>query len=607
MDQVIPLIINAIRQGQAAEAERLCRASLEQQPQAADTLLLLGMSLQQQGRFHEAVPIFARLTELQPELVEHWSNYATVLDLAGEAVAAEGALKAALRLAPNDADLLDRLGTLQLQLREFLDARATLFKAYALTPDSPVVRIHAAQACMACRDSRIGELVRPWRQWLPLEDDLQLTLAELQMQLTDGPAARDLLEDLVKRSPDNTGAKLLLAGVYERTNQLDEAAALLEQLAKASPPPAADGMRRAIAYHRSRLALRQRKPTEARRELEASGPLSEVDFRYYFALGEACDKVGDTAAAMRALEEAHRRQVEEIRAIAPYRFEAGAPIIPHAAARVSPEDLEKWPELKAPDASQSPVFIVGFPRSGTTLLEQMLDAHPRLQSMDERPFFNNLSNQLEEQGWRVPQDLNKLDQRDCDELRKGYLTLACDKVRRRWDAQLVDKNPLNMLLLPIIHRLFPEAKFILALRHPCDVMLSCYMQNFQSMVLTVACASLENLAKAYVEAFQCWLYHVDVFKPQVFVSRYEELIADTPRQTARISEFLGLGDSEAMLRFDARAIEKGYIATPSYAQVIQPINTKGLNRWHRYREYFEPVLPILQPMLDHWGYSAKAG
>lgn len=606
MDQAIPLIVSAIQQGQPVEAERLCRISLARQPEQAEALLLLGMSLQQQGRMDEAVPYYSRLTELQPQVVEHWSNYATALAMVGDLTEAKEALKSALRLAPEDADLLDRLGTVQLQLREFLDARATLFKAFAIAPDSPVVRIHAAQACMACRDSRIGELVRPWRQWLPLDDDLQFTLAELQMQLTDGPAARDLLEDLVRRSPEHPGARLLLAGIYERTNQLEEADALLQEI-EASPDAGADGMRKAIAYHKSRLALRRRNPVEARTILETSGPLSETDFRYYFALAEACDKSGDTAAAMRALEVAHKRQVDEIRAIAPYRFEPGAPIIPHAAARVSSEDLHGWPPLRAPDASQSPVFIVGFPRSGTTLLEQMLDAHPRLQSMDERPFFNNLSNQLEDQGWRVPQDLGKLEQRDCDELRKGYLTLACDKVRRRWDAQLVDKNPLNMLLLPIIHRLFPEAKFILALRHPCDVMLSCYMQNFQSMVLTVACASLENLAKAYVEAFQCWLYHVDVFKPQVFVSRYEELIADTPRQTARISEFLGLGDSESMLRFDERAIEKGYIATPSYAQVIQPINTKGLNRWHRYREYFEPVLPILRPMLEYWGYSTEAG
>jgi hypothetical protein len=233
----------------------------------------------------------------------------------------------------------------------------------------------------------------------------------------------------------------------------------------------------------------------------------------------------------------------------------------------------------------------------------MLDAHPRLQSMDERPFFNILSSQLDNFGIRIPQDLGRLNQRDCDELRKGYLILACSKVPRRWDAQLVDKNPLNMLWVPMIHRLFPEGKFILALRHPCDVILSCYMQNFRSAVLAAASASLERLAHAYVAAMECWLYHVDVIKPDVFVSRYEDLVADTPRQTRRIAEFLELDDSESMLHFDARAREKGYIATPSYTQVIEPINRKGMNRWHRYREYFEPILPILRPMLEHWNYT----
>jgi hypothetical protein len=159
-----------------------------------------------------------------------------------------------------------------------------------------------------------------------------------------------------------------------------------------------------------------------------------------------------------------------------------------------------------------------------------------------------------------------------------------------------------MLWLPMIHRLYPVAKFILAVRHPCDVILSCYMQNFRAAPLAVASESLERLAQAYVAAMECWLFHVDVMKPDVFVSRYEDLVADPPGQTRRIAEFLQLEDAASMLRFDARAREKGYIATPSYTQVIEPINTNGLNRWHRYRENFEPVLPILRPMLERWNY-----
>jgi hypothetical protein len=361
---------------------------------------------------------------------------------------------------------------------------------------------------------------------------------------------------------------------------------------------------REIQRQQAQLAFRKGAPSEARARLEMAGPRDGMDSAHYFALAGICDQADDFAEAMNALQEAHSRQIAELRTATPHRFAPGALVLPRAESRVSATDYHAWPHLLAPDAGQSPVFIVGFPRSGTTLLEQMLDAHPRLQSMDERPFFSMLATEFEDvTGLGIPGDLALLSQRDCDELRKGYLALACSKIPRRWDACLVDKNPLNMLWLPMIHRLFPQARFMLALRHPCDVILSCYMQNFRSAVLAAASASLERLAQAYVAAMECWLYHVELIKPDVFVSRYEELVADTPAQTRRIAEFLGLDDAESMLHFDIRAREKGYIATPSYTQVIEPINRKGMNRWHRYREYFEPVLPILAPMLKHWRYE----
>ena len=174
---------------------------------------------------------------------------------------------------------------------------------------------------------------------------------------------------------------------------------------------------------------------------------------------------------------------------------------------------------------------------------------------------------------------------------------------RRWDAQLVDKNPLNMLWLPMIHRLFPNAKFILALRHPCDVVVSNYMQNFRSSVLALASASLERTALAYSTAMEAWLHHVGVFKPDVFVSRYEDLVSNPALQAQRLAEFIGVGRGEELLQFDRHARDKGYIATPSYAQVIQPVNRKGLNRWHRYQDAMVPAVEVLQPMLDYWGYA----
>jgi hypothetical protein len=224
--------------------------------------------------------------------------------------------------------------------------------------------------------------------------------------------------------------------------------------------------------------------------------------------------------------------------------------------------------------------------------------------MDETPFFERLAGKLRSHDPRILDDLSVLRQYDCDELRKKYFLLTAERIQRRADVRLVDKNPLNMLWLPMIHRLFPAAKIILCVRHPCDVVLSCYMQNFRSSVLGAACENLERLAAAYVQAMQTWLQHAAVIKPDALVSRYEDLVADTTTQTRRVADFLDLADAAPMLRFDQRAREKGYIATPSYSQVIEPVNTKGLGRWQAYRKYFEPALPILQPMLDHWGYSS---
>jgi hypothetical protein len=226
--------------------------------------------------------------------------------------------------------------------------------------------------------------------------------------------------------------------------------------------------------------------------------------------------------------------------------------------------------------------------------------------MDENPFFERLAGTLRAHDRRILDDLSVLRQYDCDELRKRYLLMVNERMPRRWDARIVDKNPLNMLWLPFIYRLFPAARFIFCVRHPCDTLLSCYMQNFRSVVLAAACENLPRLARAYVQAMDVWLQHANVFKPRVLVSRYEDLVADPPAQAARIAQFLELDDAAPMLAFDQHAREKGYIATPSYSQVIEPINTRGLDRWQRYREWFEPVLPTLAPMIEHWGYPTDA-
>jgi hypothetical protein len=157
----------------------------------------------------------------------------------------------------------------------------------------------------------------------------------------------------------------------------------------------------------------------------------------------------------------------------------------------------------------------------------------------------------------------------------------------------------------MIRRLFPNAKIIMALRHPCDVILSCYMQNFRAPAFMVLCSTLERLATSYANAMQFWIHHQPLLCPDVLLLRYEETVGDFPAQLVHIAEYLGIQDHRYLADFSAHAMRKGYISTPSYSQVIEPVSSRAVGRWESYRSYFEPVFDILRPVASHWGYSLE--
>lgn len=513
----------------------------------------------------------------------------------------EPALLRSLEREPENSDLLFRLGALRIRGSDPAGAREALLHAHVLQPESVPIRIHAARALALCKDDRAAQLIVDWRDWLPLPDPQQYLLADV-MQLTDwGAESVGVLEDLLQRSPQHAGAKLLLAALYERTNRLMDASSIVSDLL-AHDSGDADVQKEALHQH-AVLLMRAGESAQARKILEDAGPRFPDDVGYYYGLGNLADRLQDPPAVMRYLAVAHAIQARELERVAPQRLAAGAPILPAAAASLDAAGYARWPALHAPDPRQSPIFVVGFPRSGTTLVEQMLDAHPALQSMDERPLFNTLSDQLADFGVSVPQDLHKLTQTDCDELRKGYLLMASAKIERDWRAQLVDKNPLNMLWLPLLQRMFPHARIVFVLRHPCDALISNYMQNYRTAVMVAMSISLERLAQAYVVAIRHWQHHAALLKPSVLTVRYENLVRDPKTEAARLADFLDLADSEPLMRVRQHARDKAFIGTPSYAEVVEPIHRQRIGRWQPYRRWLQNALPVVAPVCEELGYA----
>jgi len=599
----------AIQDQRLKEAERMACAYLAAAPNDESGLMLLALVLQRQGRAAAAATTHRRLTELFPQASQHWNNLGTLARETGDPIEAKNAYAQALRLDPAYYNAWMNLGFLHAELGEFPNARDAYLRALALETGSIEARVHAARTCATLAEQeRAHELIADWSTWPTLPIELAHDLVGVLLQLGRIHEARARLDALLGENPTNIAAQAKMALICERLNQLDEARDWIARI------PPLDSLRdpldcEDVANAHIALALREGDPERVGKLLDwlraHLPPNRHIDESWYFLLAQAHAKQSDPPRTMAALAQAHALQLDIARQVVPELLTPDAEPLKSAAIWIDAANYRGWkPDPTAPPPEASPVFVVGFPRSGTTMLEQMLDAAPELKSMDERAFTQNLIERMSEYGLLYPRDLNQLTVAQCSEMRALYWQLTAEVAPRAPHERLVDKNPMNMLRLPLLKRLFPEAPVILALRHPCDVILSNYMQHFRSSAFAVMCSSLERLAKSYVAAMRFWIHHEALLAPRVLHSRYEDLLHDFAGNSRRIATFVDVESSEPMLHFDRHAREKGFISTPSYTQVIEPPHKRSIGRWHAYAKYFEPVLPILEPIMTHWGYTA---
>ncbi len=583
---------------------------------ADDTAVLLyGAALQYVGRLDESIALFRHLTQRHPGVSEYWNNLGLVAREAGDYTLAEDALLKAIALGPSNAQTHYNLGLLYSQQQRWLLARESLLEAVGLAGDFVEARLQAAYACHFCGDTRGAEvMLEDAAQWPPQAADQALILATILSSLGYQKTAFQTLDRAVLPEGPARAALVmrivaLRASMHERSNDVHEAARELEVLPVATLEalPAGDWELRhaGLQVHASVASRRGELDYAAALFARLQGERDEAHLQANaaFSLASIRDKQGRRDEARQALRDAHAAQLRFARDFVPELLEEGSQPLDMVQHNVDRLAHDRWSALRAPRSHESPVFVVGFPRSGTTLLEQMLDSHPDFRSMDERAFIYELIKRMQLAGQSYPADLAGLSQANVDQLRDIYANVVSKVVPDLGNRRLVDKNPLNMLCLPMIMRLFPEARIILCLRHPCDVLLSCYMQPFRSPAFMVLCSTLERLARGYVDAFEQWFRHVEVFAPRVLEWRYESVVSRFDEHIARLGQFLELDDATPMARFAEHARAKGFISTPSYAQVTEGIHRKAVNRWHAYRDLFEPVLPTLRPMMERLGYS----
>lgn len=269
--------------------------------------------------------------------------------------------------------------------------------------------------------------------------------------------------------------------------------------------------------------------------------------------------------------------------------------------------LTRWSLEDFADSLPTPVFLMGFLRSGTTLTEQILAAHPDVISSDENELIYGLAHRIQQitrcPADDIPSGLRQLDLKQARDLRRHYWQRVGEEYQS-FDAmkhRFINKVALNSIEIGLIASLFPEARILFALRDPRDVCLSCFQQTFRPSLSTVNLADLQGIAEQYAAVMDLWLTMKPLMQPRFHELRYEDLVADIQGCMGGVFDFLSLPWSGQIINYHEKA--KGrYISTPSHADVSQPVYTRSLARWRSYHKQIQAVETLLAPFIQAFGY-----
>lgn len=593
------------------------RAAIEKCPEKTEPGNLLGLALIEAGRPREAIDwlesmlaargdtaeiyntlagarhalgdtagamaAFQRAVELDPRCARAHNNLGLLLQQNGDPARAELEYRAALSSEPGNADFENNLGTALMALGRNDDAIAVLRSATRRD------RRHAAAW------NNLGNAllsVKGFRENFPEADAAYTHAIELKADFAEAhyhygtclqqqgrfEEAYTRFGEAVALRPDYTAALAGQVMVLERLGRFQEANAILQPLLSGRK----DDVMVALAY--GVLAKHLDECEEALALLETLDPQGLEKWariQLNFVMGDLYDDAGEYG---KSFEHYHAANTEDHPG---YSVKQTEHLFSSLRGAFSREKLESRP--RASNRSELPIFIVGMPRSGTTLLEQILASHPDVHGAGELEDIYHLSGSLSKRlgsKWPYPACMDDATAESLDRIAEEYLdhlqAYAPDARR------IVDKMPHNFEALGLIDRLFPGARVLHCRRNPVDTCVSIYFKHFNSF--HAYASDLGSLGLYYRQYEQLMEYWKQTLSIPILDVQYEEVVADQEDMSRRILEFVGL-------EWDARCLNyhelQRTVNTPSYDQVRKPIYTKSVERWRRYEAHLKPLLDAL--------------
>ncbi len=520
-----------------------------------------------QGELDEARQIFSRFCRNDPDDAEAWLLNGLCHRGLGHGEEATRCLERAVEANPIDPDYRAALGRIYIDLRRAGSAVKAFREGLRVASNHEDCHLGLVAALLAGGRYREAIEATEAAEAAGIDDaELHAQRATACERLHRLEEARTAAEHALELAPDHPRAAFTLAQVEARCGDLDAARTRLEKLIHTQLPP----------FQRAAVAA------ELGKVLDRQGN-HETAFAAFTASNNAVKGTVDRRLNLDAIFLAMERR----------------------RAWFTTEQTATWRDDEPEDDTPSPVFLVGFPRSGTTLTEQLLASLDPVVVSDEQLIVDRLMQEapkLLKRKIPYPDGLAELTPTDLAWIRLHYWKLAEEMVGPVAEGQIfVDKLPLNLLKLGPIHRIFPRAKIIMLLRDPRDCCLSCYMRAFVPNQAMVNFLDLKRTARFYAAAMDLWFHYRDALPLDYLEVRYEDLVADLEGGVRRLLDFLGLPWDDAVLHFYEQAGKRD-VTTPSYASVASPIYQHAVGRWRSYEKQLAPILPALAPYVEAFGY-----
>ncbi|KQT61525.1 pilus assembly protein [Methylobacterium sp. Leaf456] len=560
----------ALRGGDRAGAERIGLSVLERAPLQPEALAVLGEIRFSQGNTKAAAALLERLAAVEPG--NFWPvNKLALLELGrGDIEAAERHARQGVRLAPANPQAHNLMGMAMTEAHRPALGEYHCRRALALSGRRIPLVLSNLATCLK-NQGKVEEARALYREADGLEPDNRHTLlAWAQLEEADRKLddAESLLDRLERLGPPSPQMLLLRAAILGRRKQAEAAVALLDRAAQGR-------------------SLRPVERLERGRQLDRLG-------RY----DEAWPEFATAKQRMRELS-GHG-----------YLRDEAVGMAEALKAFFTREHLDLLPRAGVRTDVPQPVFILGFPRSGTTLLEQTLTASPLVAAGDELTLVHEIAGsapRLLASPWEYPGALTELwmgDRREgLDTLRDHYLQRVRQLGVLREGAPLfTDKMPLNEVHLGLIGLMFPGAPLLHLIRHPLDIMVSAMSNVFTH---GAHCGSaLETAAEHLVLSADLVAHYRSVMDLNYRTVRYEDMIDDQEATVRSVFDFVGLPFDPGVLNHEANP---RYARTASYAQVTEKLYDRSRYRYRHYRRQLEPAVPILAPLIERLGYTVEDG